>query len=119
MTQLTGRTAPIRVVRYAWIHTTHKCSTHRWHLVQHHCTAVSLTMSQNATVLNGCCWLCAGHGGKPFGHAEIRLPSLIAKLDGEAVSEPHVAEAMEVQGVCAPLLTELGNEVLCLHVMHA
>ena len=51
------------------------------------------------------------HAGKPFGHAEICLPGLIAKLDGEAASEPHVAETMEVEGVCAPLLTEFGDEV--------
>ena len=70
------------------------------------------------SVLNGRCWLYTGLGGKPFGHAEIRLPNLIAKLDGEAVSEPHVAEAVEVEGVCAPLLSELGDEVHQKGVCH-
>ena len=63
------------------------------------------------TLLNAGCWLCASHGEKHFGHAEICLPSLIAKLDGEVVSEQNVAEVVEVDGVCAPLLTKLGTEV--------
>ena len=54
-------------------------------------------------VLNGCCRLCVGHKRKPFSHAEICLPCLIAKLDGEAVSKPHVAKAMKAEGDCATL----------------
>ena len=51
--------------------------------------------------------LCACHGYKPFGHAEIWVPRLIAKLDGQAIPKPHVAKATEVEGVGATALSKL------------
>ena len=56
------------------------------------CTVHASNRSQ--WMLRARCWSWY----KPFRHAEIRLPSLIAKLDGEAVPEPHVAKATEVDG---------------------
>ena len=62
-------------------------------------------------ILNGRCTLRAGHGGKPFGHAEIHLPCFIPKLDGEAVCKPHMANAMKIYSICAQLFSKLGDEM--------